>query len=114
MTWTTLVVALITALMAGTGGGFLVAWRKDARQAPLDKSAAAKAKLEITEMIERMASSAVEKAERRLAEQESRHSTEIQRLTARVGQLETVMRDAGLTVPQWPPATFPGSPVSAG
>lgn len=111
-TATTIIVAIIT-LLIGTGtGGFIVAWRKDSRQAPLDEAAARKAKVEVTLMIEELAERAVVKAKKQLQEQEEEaqkklsavqkaHSKEISKLHRRVNQLETAMREGGLAVPAW-------------
>lgn len=108
----TIVAVVITALLGGGAGGFLVAWRKDSRQVPIDEAAARKAELEITKLIDQMATNAVTKAKeqlewqelqatQKLAKQEEKHGQEISRLHTRINQLETAMRTGGVVVPPW-------------
>lgn len=120
---TTIVVALISALIGTGAGGFIVAWRKDSRQVPIDEAAARRAKLDVTDLIEKLSARTVARAVAQLEEQEresdrklkemqavaelhmheqdERHGAEITKLHRRVTQLEQSMRDGGLTVPPW-------------
>lgn len=120
---TTIIVALITLLIGGGTGGFIVAWRKDVRQIPLDEAATRKAKVEVTLMIEELAERAVAKAKKQLQEQEEeaqrklarvqadsqreikivkqKADKEIDKLHKRINQLEVAMKDSGLIVPPW-------------
>lgn len=119
---TNIIIALVTLLIGGSAGGFIVAWRKDSRQAPLDVEAARKAKIEVTLMIEELAERAVAKAKKQLQDQEEEASKnlkaqqrkidvqtrqiegqmrEISKLHVRINQLEGAMRDGGLAVPAW-------------
>ena len=108
----TVVVALIAALIGTGTGGFLVAWRKDKRQVPIDVESARKAKLEVTQLIEELSTRAVVKAKEQLETQErqaqkdlaaaeKRHGREIDRLHDRIDQLEDIMKAAGIDVPLW-------------
>ena len=103
-----IVIALISALVGTGTGGFIVAWRRDRRQAPLDAEAARKARVEVTTLVEELAERAVTRAKEQLAEQEEEareelhaQQLEINRLRARVEVLETAMRNGGLVVPPW-------------
>jgi hypothetical protein len=118
-----LLVALISALIGAGSGGFIVAWRRDKRQAPLDAEEARKARIDVADMIEKLATRAVERATEQLAkqeeearqelreqgerhevelrEQENRHRTEIGRLHQRIEVLEDSVRKAGAEVPPW-------------
>lgn len=109
---TNIVVALIAALVGSGTGGFLVAWRRDSRQVPIDEAAARRAKVEVTEMIEELATRAVEKAKEQMAQmeqeaqkalekKEQQHGKEIALLHTRITQLENTMRANGLSVPPW-------------
>lgn len=132
--WTPIIIAALGLLLGGTGGGAIVAWRKDARQAPIDKATAEKAdldadkaRLEVAAMVEKLANGAVQKADQELEKQEQRHNREMDDLRRthrremdelraeltekvdgerawmmrRIGHLEQVMSEGGLTVPPW-------------
>lgn len=115
--------ALISALIGAGSGGFIVAWRRDKRQVPLDAEEARKARIDVADMIEALATRAVERATEQLAkqeeearqelreqgdrhevelrEQENRHKVEIGRLHQRISVLEGAVRKAGAEVPPW-------------
>jgi hypothetical protein len=118
-----ILVALISALIGTGTGGFIVAWKRDKRQVPLDAEAARKARIDVADMIERLATRAVERATEQLTKQEEearlelreqeernakelrtqeeRHRVEIERLHQRIGVLEDAVRKAGAEVPPW-------------
>lgn len=119
----TILVALISALIGTGTGGFIVAWRRDKRQAPLDAEAARKARVDVTDLIEKLATRAVERATEQLVrqeeearqelheqelrysaelrQQEERHRVEIEKCHHRIEVLENAVRKAGAEVPPW-------------
>lgn len=117
------IIGIVSLLIGGGTGGFIVAWRRDSRQAPLDEATARKARLEVTELIEQLSEKAVARAlaqlerqeqesarklnalqadaEQKMAMQDIKHGEEINKLHKRITQLEGAMRQGGLAVPPW-------------
>lgn len=90
-------IIVICVLLGGTGGGAIVALRKDRRQKPIDEAT-------LTETLQRLAKEAVVQMEGRHAQERLEWSAERSALTRRVEQLEQAMRDAKITIPQPLPA----------
>lgn len=121
---------VLAALFLVGSGGAIVAWRKDWRQAPADRTALRAAEVNLSEAVRKLASDSVADATALMEAQDLRHQTEVQRLidqhrseTAqlreelmrkissdrdilmrRIRELEQVLTDQRMTVPPWPEA----------
>lgn len=116
--WVDLFLLLFTVLLGGSGGGAVVALRKDRRdervaQAKLEADKASGERegrttdVSLTETLQRIAETALERQEDRHAEEREtwRHERldlidRVDTLTARVKQLEQALVDAGHEVPR--------------
>lgn len=86
-------IIVICVLLGGTGGGAIVALRKDRRQKPIDEAT-------LTETLQRLAREAVVQMEGRHAQERAEWSAEREELTRRVEQLEQAFEDRGIPVPR--------------
>lgn len=117
-TWVDLFLFLLVLLLGGSSGGAINAWRKDRREDRLSRAATDRedksTEVALTETLQRIAETALERQEDRHAEEREqwRHERaellrrvdaqddEVEVLRSRVRQLEQAMVDAKVPVPR--------------